>query len=97
MEIESAVKKLRSESSAIVFATNDYPRLKEMRVASEMVVKYLDEGEIQDAAHYASVLYGNIKNEQWDVENERFRSPWPAAAWRAAAAKIKRYIGVLEQ
>lgn len=97
MEIKTAVKKLRATASHIVFATNDYPRLKEMRVAAEMVVKYLDEGEIQDAAHYASVLYGSIKNEETEAKDERFRSPWPAIAWRAEAAKIKRYIGVLEQ
>ena len=97
MKIETAVKNLRSTSSAIVFATNDYPRLKEMRVAAEMVVKYLDEGEIQDAAHYAALLYGNMRNEETEAKEERFRRPWPAVAWRAEAAKIKRYIGVLEQ
>lgn len=97
MKIETAVKKLRSTARAIRHATNNYPRLKEMRVAAEMVVKFLDEGGIQEAAYYASLLYGHMKNEETEAKDERFRSPWPAATWRAEAAKIKRYIGVLEQ
>lgn len=97
MEIKTAVKKLRSTARAIRYATNNFPRLKEMRVAAEKVVDFLDEGGIQEAAHYASLLYGHMRNELEDVKNDLFRSPWPAATWRAEAAKIKRYIGVLEQ
>lgn len=97
MELKTAIKKLRLTARHIVFATNDCPRLKEMRLEAEIVISCLDEGEIQNAAHYASLLYGQMRNEETEAKDERFRSPWPAIAWRAEAAKIKRYIGVLEQ
>lgn len=98
MEIKTALRKLRKEAEDLQFATRNESRLAHLYAIATVTIADLDNGETDEAVRNARILLELVKAEEQYRETGTYRDPWPYAyTWRAEAAKIKRYIGVLEQ